>query len=128
MIASLLLSACLLAAPTPAAATAPAPRAAGPKADSTASGSAPAAATRAEPAAPGPAAPKGIVLVETKRGKLEFSHKVHAQTACAQCHVGQAVPARIGVKGIEAAHKFCVDCHKAGQKGPVNCNWCHKRS
>jgi len=123
MIASLLLSACLLAAPTPAPAPVPAPKAAGPTAASTATKAATTAAPKAEPAAP-----KGIVVVETKRGKLEFSHKVHARTACAQCHQGQAVPARFGVKGIEAAHKFCVDCHKAVKKGPVGCSWCHKRS
>ena len=130
MIASLLLTACLAAA-TPAA-PAPAP-AAKPTAKPPATTPAAAAPGKAAPAttAPAPAAtpeaPKGLVRVETKRGTLEFSHKVHAQTACADCHRGQAVPARIGVKGVEAAHKFCVDCHKAGKKGPEKCSWCHQR-
>jgi predicted CXXCH cytochrome family protein len=134
MIASLLLSACLHAAPTPAATAAPQPKAApaastAPAAQATAPKGAP-AATQAAPKAATPAtaeAPTGLVVVETKRGKLEFSHKAHAKTGCAECHQGQAAPARFGLKGSEAAHKYCVDCHKASKKGPEKCSWCHKR-
>lgn len=79
----------------------------------------------AAPAAP--EAPKGPVVIETSKGRLEFSHKAHAKTACARCHQGQATPGKIGVKGKDAAHKFCVDCHKAEKKGPQKCSWCHQR-
>ncbi len=78
-------------------------------------------------AAPAAAAPKGPVVIPTTKGKLEFSHKEHAKTACADCHQGQAVPARFGLKGKEAAHKFCGDCHKASKKGPQKCTSCHKQ-
>jgi hypothetical protein len=138
MIASLLLSACLHAAPTPAPATAlaaaapaqaapaaPAAPVVAPKTAPAGSRAAPKAVTPA--AAPGSEAPKGLVVVATKRGKLEFSHKAHAKAACAECHQGQAVPARFGLKGVEAAHKYCVDCHKAAKKGPDKCSSCHRR-
>lgn len=137
-IGSLLLSACLVAAPTPPAAPAPttaptakgaapkaAPAAAAPKGTPVKSQAAPKAATPAD--APGPEAPKGLVVVETRRGRLEFSHKAHAKAGCAECHQGQAVPGRLGIKGVEAAHKYCVDCHKAAKKGPDKCSSCHRR-
>ena len=126
MIASLLLATCLLAAPT-APAAAPAPKA--PPAAKPAAQSAPAA----KAVAPAPSAaelakaPKGLVVIPTKQGKLEFSHKAHAKTACAACHKGQAEPARFGLKGKAAAHQFCVDCHKAEQQGPQKCSACHQR-
>jgi hypothetical protein len=71
-------------------------------------------------------APTGPVVIETKRGKLEFSHQAHAKTACATCHKGEGPPGRLGLKGRDAAHKYCVDCHKAEKKGPVGCNTCHQ--
>jgi hypothetical protein len=110
MIASMLLASYLFTAPAAPAAQA-------------------AQAAQAAPAAqaPAPKAPEGPVVIETKRGRLEFSHKAHAKTACAQCHKDQAVPGKIGVKGKDAAHKFCVDCHKAEHKGPQKCSSCHKR-
>lgn len=74
-----------------------------------------------------PEAPKAPVVIPTTQGKLEFSHKDHAKTACATCHKGQAPPARFGLKGKEAAHKLCLDCHKAAKKGPQRCAACHKR-
>lgn len=76
---------------------------------------------------PAPVAPKGSVVIPTKRGKLEFSHKDHAKAACASCHVGQAAPGRFGLKGSDAAHKYCVACHKEQQKGPQACAACHKK-
>ncbi len=72
-------------------------------------------------------APTGPVLIATKRGKLEFSHKAHARTECARCHQAEGPPARFGLKGRDAAHKYCVDCHKTEKKGPQKCDACHKR-
>jgi len=117
MLRSLLLAASLLASPL-AAAGAPA-------------GTAPAGAGKPAAAAPAASpsvpAPRGPLLIETKRGKLEFDHQQHAKTACADCHKGQAVPARIGIKGKDAPHKFCQGCHKALQKGPQKCTACHQK-
>ena len=72
-------------------------------------------------------APRGRILIETKRGKLEFDHQAHSKVACAACHKGQGVPARIGIKGKDAAHKFCLACHRAQKKGPQKCTSCHDR-
>ncbi|MCM2333439.1 MAG: cytochrome C [Anaeromyxobacteraceae bacterium] len=82
----------------------------------------------ASPAAPAAAAaPKESVVIPTRQGKLEFSHKEHAKAACAACHAGQATPGRFGLKGSDAAHKYCVNCHKAEKKGPQACGACHKK-
>jgi hypothetical protein len=72
-------------------------------------------------------APKGPVVIETKRGKLVFSHQAHGKTACAGCHKDQEVPGRLGLKGKEAAHKLCLACHRSEKKGPQGCTSCHER-
>ena len=111
MLSALLLAASLLASPPTASPAKAAPRPGAPA-------GAPLAA---------PAAPKGRILIETRRGKLEFDHQLHAKMACAACHQGQGVPARIGIKGKDAAHKFCLACHRAQKKGPQKCTSCHER-
>lgn len=70
------------------------------------------------------AAPETVVM-EAKNGNVTFSHKTHAAVDCATCHVGQATPAKLNL-GKDAAHKLCIDCHKASS-GPARCNECHKR-
>ena len=111
MLSSLLLAAALIASPDPAV-----------KAPARANVEKPAAA-----AASAVKAPAALLVIETKRGKLEFSHQQHAKTACADCHKGQAVPGRFGLKGKTAAHGFCVNCHKATKQGPQKCTSCHER-
>lgn len=108
MIQPLLVAAFLLAAP--AAAPTPAP------------------AAKAAAKGASPAAPEGPVVIETKRGKLEFSHQAHAKAACAKCHPGAKPPGKIGVKGKDAAHRFCMGCHRSEKQGPQQCTACHERT
>jgi len=131
MIASLLAATLLLTAPTPASSAAATPVAAPPArpAASAAAPVKPAATPGAAPAAMPAAgeAPKAPISIETKVGHLEFSHPAHGALACARCHPGPGAPGKLGMKGKEAAHKFCVACHKAEQHGPFKCTACHQQ-
>jgi hypothetical protein len=78
----------------------------------------------------------------SKSGKAKvvtFTHKAHtgyANNDCKKCHhTGQNTNCKgchdaTGSKGggkttKDAFHKQCIDCHKAGGKGPTSCAGCH---
>ncbi|WP_324079335.1 cytochrome c3 family protein [Geomonas sp.] len=60
---------------------------------------------------------------------LPFTHWAHQKLTdnnCTSCH-----PSGIGKIenwGKEAAHALCVSCHQRREKGPVQCEECHKVS
>lgn len=50
-------------------------------------------------------------------------------TRCAACHqdaFNPDYPERLGLKA--AYHQQCMDCHRIGRKGPVDCTGCHSKN
>jgi predicted CXXCH cytochrome family protein len=71
------------------------------------------------------AAPDSVTLT-AKNGNVTFNHKGHAAAGdCKVCH-GAGAPAKLTLDKA-AAHKLCIDCHKAKAKGPTKCGECHKK-
>jgi predicted CXXCH cytochrome family protein len=71
-----------------------------------------------------------VITFPSKMGAVQFNHKAHQELLkkdCKACH-----KKKIGkIEGFnkDAAHKLCIDCHKAKSKGkgPVSCKACHKK-
>jgi len=84
----------------------------------------------------------------------EFNHKNHVENykiECKKCHHADKNPAEKvtkcttchdpagniaaekggGIKGMDAFHKQCIECHKkeneGGKKAPAKCTECHKK-
>ena len=70
------------------------------------------------------AAPDSVTM-EAKNGNVTFNHKAHAAGDCKSCH-GEGTPAKVDLDKA-AAHKLCIDCHKAKSAGPTKCGECHKK-
>ena len=71
------------------------------------------------------------VTMNAKNGNVTFNHKAHAAAGdCKSCHGEATTPAKVELDKA-AAHKLCIDCHKAqnaqGKKAPVKCLDCHKK-
>ena len=51
--------------------------------------------------------------------------------ACTTCHLDPKDPKTPSMREMSMAknpfHQRCVDCHKAGKKGPTACTGCHKK-
>lgn len=72
------------------------------------------------------AAAPDTVTMKAKNGDVTFNHKAHAAAGdCKSCH-GEGTPAKLTL-GKAAAHKLCIDCHKAKSAGPAKCGECHKK-
>jgi predicted CXXCH cytochrome family protein len=72
------------------------------------------------------AAPPDKVTMTAKNGNVTFDHKKHSASGdCKVCH-GEETPAKLTL-GKVAAHKLCIDCHKAKGAGPAKCGECHKK-
>ncbi|WP_242395370.1 cytochrome c3 family protein [Anaeromyxobacter oryzisoli] len=71
-------------------------------------------------------APTGPITLKAKQGNITFNHKSHAAQKCDACH--PTVPMKIEPVAKDAAHKLCLDCHKAEAKGPTKCAECHKKA
>lgn len=72
-------------------------------------------------------APKEPQVLEAKQGNVTFKHATHAAVKCAVCH-GPGEAKAIGKMGKDAAHKLCLECHKAEKKGPAKCAECHVKA
>lgn len=70
------------------------------------------------------AAPDSVTM-NAKNGNVTFNHKAHAAGDCKTCH-GEGSPAKVELDKA-AAHKLCIDCHKAKAAGPTKCGECHKK-
>jgi predicted CXXCH cytochrome family protein len=71
------------------------------------------------------AAPDSVTM-NAKNGNVTFDHKKHSASGdCKSCH-GEGTPAKLTLDK-EAAHKLCIDCHKAKTAGPTKCGECHKK-
>ena len=71
------------------------------------------------------AAPDSVTM-KAKNGDVTFDHKKHSASGdCKACH-GEGTPAKLTLDK-EAAHKLCIDCHKAKTAGPTKCGECHKK-
>jgi len=97
--------------------------------------------------------PQPQVMQEPKELAVPFKHEEHNKkaklTKCATCHHSMPGMKRgKNVKGMErrcsdchharpeptdrapslmmVSHRICQGCHKANNKGPVNCSGCHK--
>ena len=58
---------------------------------------------------------------------LEFLHKKHIQNLNNECfHCHKTEFAKIDNWGEKTAHTICIPCHDMNDKGPVECNQCHK--
>lgn len=68
-----------------------------------------------------------MITLPAKNGDVKFTHKKHQQLLkdCKACHA--KAPGKIAGFGKDAAHKLCIDCHKAKKAGPVKCGECHKK-
>ena len=71
-------------------------------------------------------APAKALTLTAKQGNVTFNHKTHAAQKCETCH--PAVPQKVEPVGKDAAHKLCLECHKAEKKGPTKCAECHKKA
>jgi predicted CXXCH cytochrome family protein len=72
------------------------------------------------------AAAPDTVTMTAKNGNVAFNHKAHAAGGdCKSCH-GEGTPAKVDLDKA-AAHKLCIDCHKAKSAGPTKCGECHKK-
>lgn len=72
------------------------------------------------------AAGPATVTMNAKNGNVVFNHKAHAATGnCKVCH-GEGAPAKLTLDKA-AAHKLCIECHKAKGAGPTKCGECHKK-
>ena len=72
------------------------------------------------------AAAPDTVTMTAKNGNVAFNHKAHSAAGdCKSCH-GEGTPAKLTL-GKVAAHKLCIDCHKAKSAGPTKCGECHKK-
>jgi predicted CXXCH cytochrome family protein len=72
-----------------------------------------------------------VITFPAKFGDVTFDHKKHQELLkkdCKACHT-KSIGKMEGF-GKDAAHKLCIDCHKAKSngKGPVSCKACHKKS
>ena len=66
------------------------------------------------------------VTMKAKNGNVTFDHKKHSAAGdCKVCH-GEGTPAKLTLDKA-AAHKLCIDCHKAKAAGPTKCGECHKK-
>jgi predicted CXXCH cytochrome family protein len=66
------------------------------------------------------------VTMNAKNGNVTFDHKKHSAAGdCKVCH-GEGTPAKLTLDKA-AAHKLCIDCHKAKTAGPTKCGECHKK-
>jgi len=66
------------------------------------------------------------VTMKAKNGDVTFNHKKHSAAGdCKVCH-GEGTPAKLTLDKA-AAHKLCIECHKAKTAGPVKCGECHKK-
>ena len=66
------------------------------------------------------------VAMKAKNGNVTFDHKKHSAAGdCKVCH-GEGTPAKLTLDKA-AAHKLCIDCHKAKAAGPTKCGECHKK-
>ncbi len=71
------------------------------------------------------AAPDSVTM-NAKNGNVTFDHKKHSASGdCKVCH-GEGTPAKLTLDKA-AAHKLCIDCHKAKAAGPTKCGECHKK-
>jgi predicted CXXCH cytochrome family protein len=70
------------------------------------------------------AAPDSVTM-KAKNGDVTFNHKAHAAGDCKTCH-GEGAPTKVELDKA-AAHKLCIDCHKAKGAGPTKCGECHKK-
>lgn len=104
------------------------------------------------------AQPKDVYKLHWEGAKFpptDFNHKNHAEKYkidCKHCHHTDPNPAEKvtkcitchdpsgdiaatkggGIKGMDAYHKQCIDCHKkeneSGKNAPTKCNDCHKKA
>jgi hypothetical protein len=67
------------------------------------------------------------LIFQTKNGNVSFMHADHqaAEKDCATCHPGGKT-GKIPGFSKDAAHKFCIDCHKQ-KGGPTRCAECHEK-
>ena len=66
------------------------------------------------------------VTMNAKNGNVTFDHKKHSAAGdCKVCH-GEGTPAKLTLDKA-AAHKLCIECHKAKTAGPAKCGECHKK-
>ncbi|MRR57893.1 MAG: cytochrome C [Deltaproteobacteria bacterium] len=68
-----------------------------------------------------------VITLPAKNGNVKFTHQKHQKLLkdCKLCHAKG--PGKIAGFGKDAAHKLCIDCHKAKKAGPVKCGDCHKK-
>jgi cytochrome c553 len=68
-----------------------------------------------------------VITLPAKNGNVKFTHQKHQQLLkdCKLCHAKG--PGKIAGFDKDAAHKLCIDCHKAKKAGPVKCGDCHKK-
>ncbi len=72
------------------------------------------------------AASPDSVTMKAKNGNVTFDHKKHSASGdCKACH-GEGTPAKLTLDKA-AAHKLCIECHKAQGAGPTKCGECHKK-
>jgi hypothetical protein len=65
----------------------------------------------------------------SRMGDVKFPHRLHFSVGarCATCH-GKGAAGRIEAVHMKMkdAHSFCMDCHRAEEKGPTStCSDCH---
>jgi predicted CXXCH cytochrome family protein len=67
------------------------------------------------------------IIFPTANGNVSFMHGDHqdSEKDCAICHPGGKT-GKIPGFSKEAAHKFCIDCHKQ-KSGPTKCAECHEK-
>ncbi len=71
------------------------------------------------------AAPATVTMT-AKNGNVTFDHAKHSASGdCKVCH-GEGTPAKLTLDKA-AAHKLCIECHKAKSAGPTKCGECHKK-
>lgn len=76
-------------------------------------------------------APKGagpdLIPLKTGAVPMQFPHWKHQFSNGSECfHCHKADGGKITGWGKEVAHEICISCHDLNDKGPVNCNQCHK--
>ncbi|KAA0888033.1 cytochrome c3 family protein [Oryzomonas rubra] len=82
-------------------------------------------------AVPAVAAPNpGPEVINLKMGVmvLPFQHRKHQKdlnNECFHCHTRES--GKIDNWGKDTAHKICISCHDLYDKGPVECQQCHKK-
>jgi hypothetical protein len=58
---------------------------------------------------------------------LDFQHRKHQETTNKECfHCHKVQEWKIKKWNKDVAHEVCIACHDLNDKGPVECQGCHK--